>query len=93
MQADADRIRELLADETLSFRAIAREVGCSDWTVRRIAREIDGDLRPMKRGDSEAPDEACEGSETAVWIGLAATLALAGLAIWFGLRGMPPPET
>lgn len=90
---DRARIEELLLDETLSLRAIAREVGCSDWTVRRIARELDGDSRPMKRERSEMPDESSEGLEIAGWIGLAAAVALIGLAIWFQLRGMPPPET
>lgn len=91
-RAEVDRVRELLADETLSFRAIAREVGCSDWTVRRIARELDNDPRPMKRDRHETPDQVYEGSDTAGWIGLSAFVAFIGLAIWLGLRNMPPPE-
>jgi hypothetical protein len=85
--ADADRIRDLLADETLSFRAVAREVGCSDWTVRRIAREFDGDPRPMKRG-SRVPQS--EGSEIGAWVRLALFVGLLALGLWFSCRGTPP---
>lgn len=34
-------VEELLADEALSYREIARQAGCSDWSVRSVAREID----------------------------------------------------
>lgn len=46
--ADRERIGELLQDESLSYREIAREAGCGDWTVRRIARDLDGGETPMK---------------------------------------------
>ena len=45
---DRAHIEGLLADEHLSYRAIADLVGCSDWTVRKVARELAGDERPMK---------------------------------------------
>ena len=54
-RVDRAFVQELLEDESLSYREIARQAGCSDWTVRSIAR---GDDRPMKRaggfeGDAE----------------------------------------
>ncbi len=47
--ADGQRIEQLLDDASFSCRAIARETGYSDWTIRKIARELDGDSRPMRR--------------------------------------------
>lgn len=40
-RVNRDLIVQLLADEMLSFREIARRASCSDWTVRSIARELD----------------------------------------------------
>lgn len=31
---------ELLGDESISYREIARRANCSDWSVRTIAREV-----------------------------------------------------
>ena len=78
----ADRVKALLADKQLSYRAIAREVGCSDWTVRRIAR--DQDWHPMKTHD--------ETVGVATWVGLAVTVAAIGLRVWMRLRECPPRE-
>jgi hypothetical protein len=40
---DRELVMRLLRDESLSFREIARRANCSDWSVRSIVREIDGD--------------------------------------------------
>jgi transposase-like protein len=45
---DRERIAAALQDESKSFRAIARELGVSDWVVRRVYRQISGDDRPMR---------------------------------------------
>lgn len=89
---DRGRIEELLQDESRSLRDIAREVGCSDWTVRSVARKLRGDLRPMKharnasyRNDTEPASLA----GCAIGIGLLAALAA---VIWYGVRGPPPPD-
>lgn len=79
----ADRVKALLADKQLSYRAIAREVGCSDWTVRRIAREQD--WRPMKSTHDETVGAA-------TWVGLAVTVAAVALTVWVRLRQSPPRE-
>ena len=41
-------VAELLADESLSYKEIARQASCSDFSVRTIARKLSGDDRPMK---------------------------------------------
>jgi hypothetical protein len=79
-----DRVKALLANKQLSYRAIAREVGCSDWTVRRIAR--DQDWSPMKSAHDEIVG-------VATWVGLAATVAAIGLTVWVRLHVRLPPET
>jgi len=40
-------VQELLADETLSYKEIARRADCSDWSVRSIDRKRNGGP-PMK---------------------------------------------
>lgn len=45
---DRDLVERLLEDESLTYREIARRSQCSDWTVRRIARQLGGDDGPMK---------------------------------------------
>jgi hypothetical protein len=40
-------VEELLADETLPYREVARRAGCSDWSVRSIDRQRSGGP-PMK---------------------------------------------
>ena len=51
---DRDLVAHLLQDETLSFREIARRAGCSDWSVRSIARSLEpyyeGSAEPMTPG-------------------------------------------
>ena len=69
------RIAELLQNENLSYRAIARETGYSDWTIRNVARQLDGDPRPMKRHRSAIDDEETSGiAGWGVLIGIAAFL-------------------
>ena len=80
-------VEKLLNDEWLSYREIARQAGCSDWTVRSIARELAGDDRPMKRATSRgAPAET---SPPNGWTVLAGVIAFAGV-IWFAFRQLPP---
>lgn len=91
--SDRHRIAELLLDETRSFRSIGRELGVSDWTVRKIARELDGDSRPMKQRRSysyETPDEAGDLSPTVSWLMFGGFIAVLALGIWAGLRRTPP---
>ncbi len=90
--SDRETIEALLQDPARSYRSISTETGYSDWTIRKIARELNGDPRPMKRERREASGQSCEGSSIAGWIGLAAAVAVVGLAIWLGARGMPPSE-
>src|SRR5579883_1132834 len=87
-------IEALLADERLSFRAIADLVGCSDWTIRKIARELTGDERPMKSCRSQTGingdqrDPATPGWAFVVIFG-------AGLAVltWLAVRcGISPTD-
>jgi hypothetical protein len=90
---DREFVEQLLQDPQRSCRSIARETGYSDWTIRKIARELDGDPRPMKNERRAAPDESGNESEIAGWIGLAIFGAFIALVVWLGFRGMPPPET
>lgn len=90
--SDRVRIAELLQDEKRSFRSIGREFGVSDWTVRRIARELDGDPRPMKQRRSysyETPDESGEMSPAVSWLMFGGFVAVLGLSIWAGFRWAP----
>lgn len=89
---DRARIMELLRDETLSFRAISREVGCSDWTVRAIARELAGDARPMKRARCKYQNDCPEPLGLAGWGIFVGIVAAFAIAFWFGTRGISPPE-
>jgi len=83
---DRGLVERLLCDETLSYREIARQAGCSDWTVRSIARDIAGDDRPMKLAacvDDQVP------SDVAVWPIVASVAAVFGGLIWLVLRRPP----
>lgn len=80
---DRRRIEGLLTDKSRSLRSIARTVGCSDWSVRRIAREHDDDSR--SRRHPEISDY--EQSEVPRWVSPVATIAvLVGLAICTAFR-------
>lgn len=89
---DRDRIADLLGDETLSYRAIGRMTGASDWTVRRIGRELDGDTRPMKQPRYLPEEIDQEVSPVAGWLVFGGFVAILALMIWAGWRWMPPPE-
>jgi hypothetical protein len=41
---DHELVAQLLADESLSYREIARRANCSDFSVRAIARQLDADV-------------------------------------------------
>jgi transposase-like protein len=90
--AERQWIAELLADPDRSFRSIAREVGVSDWTIRKIARELDGNPQPMKQ--RRAPEElpAAELSPLTAWLCFGAFAAIVAVLIWAGARWAPPPE-
>jgi hypothetical protein len=93
MAADRARIAELLADPSLSCRAIARETGYSDWTIRKIARELDGDSRPMRQrrshSDEIPPDEV---SPVTGWLVFGGIVSFFVIAIWAGTRWPPPSD-
>jgi hypothetical protein len=91
--ADRDRIEELLQDPSLSCRAISRATGYSDWTVRKIARDLDGDPRPMKRRRSHAAREPAEdASPLTAWLVFGGVLVGIVFAIWLGAKWIPPSE-
>lgn len=87
-------IEELLSEiPPPSCRAVSRMTGISDWTVRRVKRELDGDLRPMRRPRSdsyEPPDEPPDVSPVVSWLAFGGFLAVLALVIWAGLRWTPP---
>lgn len=90
---DRERITELLRDPSLSYRAIGRELGISDWTIRKVARELGGDPRPMRqrRSDSDEipPDEVSPGTG---WLVLGGIGAFFVIAIWASARWPPPSD-
>jgi hypothetical protein len=88
-RVNRDLVTQLLADETLSYREIGRRAGCSDWTVRAIAREATGDLRPMKSPQCFEGDGGSLG--VAGWGILAGIIAAFGAAAWLGARNTRPP--
>lgn len=90
--ADRDRIIELLQDPTRSCRAISRQMGYSDWTIRKIARELDGDPRPMRSARSSAHDPSEEISTLGCWLIGGGFIALLAFAIWAGAWQNPPQE-
>lgn len=87
-----EHIAELLEDPSLSYRAIGRELGISDWTVRRVAHELDGDARPMRHRLSRPQEPTGEVSALTSWLVLGGVVAFFVLAIWVGTRWPPPPE-
>jgi hypothetical protein len=86
-RVDRDLVEELLNDESLSFREIARQADCSDWTVRSIARDVAGDDRPMKHHAPRVGDEAP--ASVAVWPIVASVVAVFAGVIWLVLRRPP----
>ena len=86
MTPDRQRIIERLQTSDEPYRAIARDLGVSDWLVRKIARELDGDERPMRSQPSPPPSNP---GSSAGWI-VAAGVGVFVLLMWFGARWMPP---
>jgi len=93
-------VEQLLADETLSYKEIARRASCSDFSVRTIARKLSGDDRPMKtprvrndnnEGEFEEP-RALTTTETIIAWGVGALLLVCMLWPWRGryFDGYPP---
>jgi hypothetical protein len=90
---DHDLVTRLLADESLSYREIARRAGCSDWSVRAIAKGLDGDARPMKACRSRSEDAVIEEDSTVSgWIVLGILVAGFAFMIWAGTRWPPPRD-
>jgi hypothetical protein len=93
MAIDRDQVESMLADGSRSYREIARELSVSDWSIRKIARELSGDIRPMKRSSYEADfptSEPAEISPAASWLILGGVLAVFALAVWGRLRWRLP---
>lgn len=94
--ADRDWIEELLRKHPPpSCRAISRQTGYSDWTIRRIKRELIGDDRPMKQrrqGDDPPPDSG-DASPLVSWLFFGGFIAVLALAIWAGVRCAPPIDS
>ena len=86
--ADRNRIVAMLLEvPPPSCRAVSRATGYSDWTIRKIAREVDGDPRPMRR----PPSLPTEGSSAlAGWIIFGGIAAFVALLFWARVRWMPP---
>jgi hypothetical protein len=92
--ADRERIiGMLLEDPPPSCRAVSRATGYSDWTIRKIARELDGDPRPMKQRRSQPQEPADEVSPLVGWLIFGGIVAVIALSIWAGARWTPPPES
>jgi hypothetical protein len=82
-RVDRALVERLLEDESLSYREIARQAGCSDWTVRSIAREASGDDRPMKSADGYEDDTEVT---PLGWVPFAVIAALLAGIAWLGIR-------
>lgn len=84
-------IEELLAEiPPPSCRAVSRTTGKSDWTIRRVKRELDGDARPMRQPRSQREEpSADETSQLVGWIVFVAIILGVGLLIWVAARSAP----
>ena len=88
--AEFARIEEALQDGARSYRSIARDYGVSDWLVRKIARELDGDPRPMKRRRSRSPEAPAEETSPVIgWLVLGGIVVGVAFVIWAGARCGP----
>lgn len=92
---EREHIADLLQDATRSYRSISRETGYSDWTIRKIARELAGDATPMKQLQRRSEDAEDFGDvpSTGSWIGFGVFLGVLALAIWAGLRWTSPLDS
>lgn len=91
--ADRERIAELLDDETRSFRSIARELGVSDWLVRKTARELYDDPRPMRQRAPRRDVPTADVSPLVGWLVCGGFAAMLALIIWAGVRSVSPPDS
>jgi hypothetical protein len=82
---DRARIAELLKDRRRSYRSIGRELGVSDWSIRRVARQLDGDQRPPKSRGDDLPTEGWPHS----WLVSGGFITFAAL-IWIFRRWTTP---
>jgi hypothetical protein len=93
-------VEELLADESLSYKEIARQADCSDWSVRSIDRERSGGP-PMKtprsprhvdESEFEEPPRPLTGTEKAIACGVVALIVIGVVALgWYVRRDDFPP--
>jgi hypothetical protein len=76
MRGAVDRalVAQLLLDESLSYREIARRADCSDWSVRSIARQLDSE-----EFEDVASSEPLTGFEWCAILGIVA-LVIGGLS-------------
>lgn len=95
MSADRDRIEAaLLEDETRSFRSLARELNVSDWLVRKTARELYGDPRPMRQRRSQPQEPSDEEVSPLVgWLVFGGVVLATAFLIWIRARSVPPPQS
>jgi hypothetical protein len=92
VSADRERIAELLEDDARSFRSIGRELGVSDWLVRKTARDLQGDPRPMRQRRSLPQEPAAEEVSPLVgWLIFGGFILGTAFLIWIGARSAPPP--
>lgn len=93
MNGSVDRplVEQLLEDGSLSYNEVAKRAHCSAWSVRRIARELAGDTRPMKtrrRSRREADrNSAGDDASLAWWIVPLLAVGGIGLALFFRRGG------
>jgi hypothetical protein len=61
--------------------------------VRKTARELNGDPRPMKHRPSHSDETTEEVSALACWLVCGGIVGFLALAIWAGSRWTPPMES
>ncbi len=83
---DRALVERLLEDETISFREVSRRAGCSDWSVRAIARDLAGGDRRIKR---DASGDDGEPIGLVGWLIFFGLVAIFGGVIWFAARRAP----
>ena len=84
---DHGLVMELLRDQSLSYREIARRANCSDWSVRSIAAEFDAD----RLTDDLA--EPCEPLTATEWWIIAGIAVLVVGGMCFAAWRMPPADS
>jgi hypothetical protein len=81
---DHGLIIELLEDESLSYREIARRASCSDFAVRAIAHKLGG-------SPHAPPPDASPPTTAGCLIAVAIALLICG-GLWWASRQMPPDD-